>query len=244
MSEEIVAVGPVLPDSLGDAIRTALCGGDCSAIVSELERLTAKLVSGLIVYGSMAQPANASKLGKSDVDMLLLVAEPACGGIFGISGNIEIDMHVQARSAALAEPFPNVAPYADGRVLFDENEPELETWLRDVLDWKQGNPDPWSAADRVRIHAWAQRIVNRVTREARDDAVAAAMHEARLLAELPNLYVMVKHRRVTSTSKWWAALKRQDPAFFERLSNYVASRPFPPDGFALQQLVDELFKAN
>ena len=241
MSEQIVAVGPVLPSKLGEALRTAFVDDDCSILIEQLELITRKVVSGLIVYGSMAKPLRSGHVGKSDVDLLLLVQEDVSGGVFGHADDIEVDLHVHSRAAALCEPVAEWVLYAEGRVLFDSQSPELDAWLKNLASWKRENPDPWNEADHLRNRVWAQRMVDRVIRLSPIDPTVAAMHEARLLATIPTLYAQVTHTHTTSITNWWSQLTRENNVFATALMSYASKRSFPPDGHALQRLLDELY---
>jgi hypothetical protein len=119
--------------------------------------------------------------------------------------------------------------------------PELDTWLENVSIWKQQSPGPWTEVDHLRDRVWAQRMVNRIIQVGPIDPTIAAMHEARLLATIPVLYAQVKHRHDTSISKWWSRLTRENDVFANALTSYTSKRSFPPDGVALQRLLDELY---
>lgn len=244
MSEEIIAVGPILPLKFGEAVRTAFCGDNCGALIEQFELLFGKVVTGLVVYGSMARPFPPYHIGESDVDLLVLVEEKACGGVWGLADKIEIDCRVHSRDGTLSDPIANWVLYAEGRVLFDSFPPELDTWLRNLSLWKRENPDPWTEADHLRDRVWAQRMVERVIRLGPIDPTAAAMHEARLLATLPTLYAQVKHKHPTSISNWWSSLTEENHLFANGLTSYISIRSFPPNGAALQQLVDELYSSK
>ena len=241
MSEEIVAAGPVLPSQLARAVRSAFSEDDYGVLVEQLEAVIGKRVSGLIVYGSMAQRSRSRPIGDSDVDLLLLVQGTASGGVFGRADDIEIDLHVHSREAALSDPIADWILYAEGRVLFDMRPPELDTWLKHLATWKQEHADPWTEADHLRDRVWARRMLDRVIRLGPVDPAVAAMHEARLLATIPTLYAQVKRTHTTSISKWWSALRRDDQAFADALIAYTSKRTFPPDAVALERLVDELY---
>ena len=241
MSEEIVAAGPVLPSKLGEAVRIAFSEDNYSVLVEQLEGVIEKRVSGLIVYGSMAQRSRSRAIGESDLDLLLLVQGTASGGVFGRADTIEIDLHVHSRDAALSDPVADWVLYAEGRVLFDTRPPELEAWLKSLVIWKQQNPDPWTEADHLRDRVWAQRMLDRVIRLSPIDPTVAAMHEARLLATIPTLYAQVKHTHTTSISKWWSALRRDNHSFADALISYTSKRTFPPDVVALERLLNELY---
>jgi len=192
----------------------------------------------------MASPSRSRQIGESDVDLLVLVSETASGGIFGRADNIEIDLHVHSRNAALSDPIDDWIIYAEGRVLFDLWPPALDDWLRNVSIWKQENPDPWTEADHLRDRVWAQRMLERVIRLSPIDPTVAAMHEARLLATIPTLYAQVKHQHTTSISHWWSTLRRENDLFAAALTAYTSKRSFPPDGFALQRLVEKLYDSE
>jgi hypothetical protein len=169
----IIAVGADLPDEFGRAVRVAFSDGDCSTLVAHLETAIGKSVTGIVVYGSMAARPLASELEDSDVDLLVLVEEAASGGVFGRTDGVEIDLHVQSRSATLSDPIANWI-YAEGRVLFDPNEPELEYWLESLRKWKHDHADPWTDADHLRNRVWAQRLVERVIRLGAENPAVAA----------------------------------------------------------------------
>jgi predicted nucleotidyltransferase len=241
MSEEIIAVGPILPLELGEAVKTAFRDDDYAVLVEQLESIVGKVITGLIVYGSMARRSQSRQIGGSDVDLLVLVQDAASGGVFGRADNIDIDLHVHSRNVALSGAIADWALYAEGRVLFDLCPPELEAWLRNLALWKRENPDPWTEADHLRDHVWAQRMLERIIRLSPIDPTVAAMHEARLLATIPTLYAQVKRKHTTSISKWWATLAHENPVFANALASYTSKRSFPPDGAALQQLLNELY---
>jgi len=243
MSADVIAVGPVLPSKLGEAVRTAFRDGNSRDLVEQLEAVLGRAVTGLVVYGSMAGPFPSSRVGDSDVDLLVLVQETASGGIFGRADDVEIDLHVQSRHATLADPITNWI-YAGGRVLFDVGPPELEEWLRSLSEWKRHNPDPWTDVDHLRSRVSAQRLVQRVRQLSQVDPGAAALHEARLLATIPTLHAQVKRTRTSSIGHWWPALASEDPEFAEALAAYLWKRSYPPDAGALQRLVEKLYGAS
>src|SRR5690606_21869824 len=107
MYRKIIAVGSILPKSLGLAIQAALTDNNYQNLVEELELLIKIKVTGIIVYGSMANSFNSQKIGESDVDLLILVDEIATGGIFGQADNLEIDLHIQSRSDSLNDVITN-----------------------------------------------------------------------------------------------------------------------------------------
>jgi hypothetical protein len=244
MSEEILAVGPILPAKLGDAVRTALFGHDSGPLVEQLTSVLGTTVSGVIVYGSMARQSRSSQIAHSDVDLLVFVQEAACGGILGVAGDLQIDSHIHSRQAALSDrPAEWALYYSGARVLFDLEPPELERWLNSLAAWQREHPDPWTRADHLRSHVWVRRMIERIVRLATTDPTVAALHEARLLATLPTLHAQLHRRHTTSIGQWWLTLSQENKALCDAVASYLSERSFPPNGAALQRLVDALYRS-
>ncbi len=239
-SEQRIAVGPVLPPALGEAIKAAFREQNYAALVEQLEFIIGLTITGLLVYGSMAKDPRSVLAAKSDVDLLVLVEANASGGVFGRAGDVDMDLHVQTRRETLGDSAVNWI-YADAAVLFDARPPELNLWLNGLAMWKLKNPDPWTETDHVRSYVWAHRLVERVIKLSATDPAGAAIHEARLLANISMLYAQVKRRRTTSISKWWAILQHEDCVFADALTSYLSKRTYPPDGEALRCLVNALY---
>lgn len=243
MSEQIVAVGPLLPDNLAQAMREAFRTGDNSSLVEQLARLTEIQVSGLVVYGSMGDRSLPAEIGSSDVDLLLLTDSPANGGVFGFTQDIQVDLHVQMRDSTLNDPATNWI-YADGRVLWDAREPELEKWLEFLRLWKHAHIERWTEADRLRSRVWAYRLVTRVEHLAQIDPAQAKLHESRLIAAFPGFHARLCERHTTSMSKWWRALPTSDPEFSEILEAYLSSVGPTLDPKLLYKVVELLFSSD
>lgn len=242
MQNRIIAAGPVLPLELGETVRNAFFNNAYPKLVAALERITGVSISGLIVYGSRASLTPATVFGDADVDLLVLVDEPALGGVFGRAGEVEIDLHLHSRDDALSGPIAEWALYSKGRVLHDVKAPELNHWLQRLSDWKSENPDPWSDVDQLKNRVWAYRIIDRIARLAPIDPAVAVLHESRLLATLSTLHAQVRRTHTTSISHWWAGLTGEDQRFAEAISTYASTRTYPPDAQALRKLVDTLYQ--
>jgi len=242
MHEHIVAVGPDLPAELAASIRDALDLGRCEMLLVHLEQMVGLEICGVLVYGSLARRKPPREIGDSDVDLLVLTTADAVGGVFGTAAGIQIDLHVQQRERTLANPQENWV-YAEAEVLHDADPPLLKTWLNSLREWKAQTPDPWSSADHLRGMVWAYRLLRRVERLKRSDPTQASLHEARLLAALPELHAQVRQRRTTSIGQWWRSLRLSEPAMADALQAYDADRRSGDPG-ALRRLVDHLFGAD
>lgn len=242
MHDHIVAVGPDLPADLAASIKDALDLGRGERLLLHLEQLIGLEICGLLVYGSLAGRAPPREFGDSDVDLLVLTTADAVGGVFGTAAGIQIDVHVQQRERTLASPQENWV-YAEAEVLHDAEPPLLKTWLNSLLAWKARTPDPWSRADRLRGRVWAYRLLQRVERLKQSDPTQATLHEARLLAALPELHAQVRHRRTTSIGQWCRSVRLAEPALVDALQAYGADRRSGDPG-ALRRLVDHLFNAD
>lgn len=239
MTEHIVAVGPDLPDSLACAIREGVDEQNPGVLVRHLESLIDLEISGLLIYGSLAGRASPRGIDQSDVDLLVLTAVDAVGGVFGTTQGIQVDLHVQAREQTLEDPVRNWV-YADGEVLFDNALPELQHWLEALQHWKSESKDPWTKADRLRGKVWAYRLLDRVERLRATDPAQAMLHEARLLAALPELHAQLHRRRTTSISHWWRATRQDDADLAGAFEVYEIQRASGSLA-ALRTLVDRLF---
>jgi hypothetical protein len=243
MSSEVVAVGPVLSKEFADALRAAFVAGNCTALVEQIQLAIRKTVTGVILYGGMAREPVAAELGESDVDLLVLVDEPASGGIFGSADGIQIDLHIQHRNQTISDPHTNWI-YAEGRPLFDSRPPELALWLEQLTIWKQKNADPWSEVDHLRSRVWAQRLAEKIVRLSGSDPTIAALHEARLLAALPTLHAQVKRIRTTSIGKWWRTVQTEDPALASALARYISRKPCVRQYIEVEELLNELYRST
>lgn len=243
MTRQAVAVGPRLPTELGVALRTAFRDGDPRALIFQLEAAIALPVTGLVVYGSQAHRSPSDGIGDSDVDLLVLVDEPAEGGVFGTADGIQVDLHVQSRAETFAEPSINCV-YWEGRALFDLRAPEVEDWLKSLRHWRAVNVDPWTAVDLLRDRVWAERLVERVALLASTEPAIAAMHEARLLATIPTLHAQLKRTRTTSIGQWWSNARRSDPGFASAVETYLTTRTALPNGAALKSLIARLYAGH
>ena len=242
MHEHIVAVGPNLPADLAVDIKHALDRGRPERLLAHLEKLVGLEICGVLLYGSLAGRAPPREIGDSDVDLLVLTRVDAAGGVFGTAAGIQIDLHVQQRKRTLAEPSENWV-YADAEVLHDAEPPTLKKWLESLREWKAQTPDPWSQADRLRGQVWAYRLLQRVESLQRSDPTEALVHEARLLAALPELHAQVRQRRTTSISKWYRSMRLDAPATADALDAYAVGRRRGDPG-ALRRLLDALFDAG
>ena len=242
MPGHIVAVGPDLPAELAVSIQAALNLGHCEPLLRDLEQLIGLEISGVLVYGSLAGRVPPRNIGDSDVDLLVLTTTDAVGGVFGTAAGIQIDLHVQQRQHTLANPVENWV-YAEAEVLHDAEPPLLEAWLKSLLEWKAQTPAPWTRADLLRGRVWAYRLLQRVERLKPSDPVQATLHEARLLAAIPELHAQVRQRRTTSIGQWCRSVRLYEPTMAGAIQAYDADRR-SGDPAALRKLVDHLFEAD
>lgn len=233
MTATRIALGPLLPPSLGDAALAALHNHDAEPLVVAVASLVGAEVSGVLIYGgSAAQPATAN-----DVDLVVLCDKSVSGGIWGDAGPVKIDAHLHHRAQLLSEPLGAWTKYRAARVLYDDKPAELENWLRDLRIYVEQNPNPWDDVDRVRDSVWAERMIARVRAATSVDPSLAALHEARLLSQLAALHAQANHTYQTSLSVWWAQMSIEDSPVGAAVRSYFASRTFPPDANALEKLI-------
>ena len=241
MPKQIVAIGPNLPVSLGNAIRDALVKNNYHSLVMQLESLIQMKVTGIVLYGSMSKPIDPPQIGESDVDILVLVDEEATGGIFGRIENLEIDLHIQSRDTSINDIAANFI-YSQGKVWYDLRPPELSEWLKQINLYMLENKNPWTQADELRHREWAYRLVNKITRIGKIDPTAASLHEARLIANIPTLYKVSQRKYTTSIGNWWQQLLQEDKTYADDISKYLSNRQFPPNGETLKIIIDKLFE--
>lgn len=241
MNKRLAVVGPRLPEALGNLVRKAFIQDSYTPLVESLEDLLAVKVGGLIIYGSRAARPTGSPFGVSDVDLLVLADEPVTGGVFGLAGDVELDVHLDERRSALTGDRSLWALFAGGRVVFDRRPPELATWIEALSCWRRENPNPWSAAQIIKDRAWADRIVARLARAEPGSEKEMVLHEARLLAMLPTLHAQARGRHPTSITRWWTGLAEDDPPFASRLGAYLSNRTSKVNFAALAALIDSLY---
>jgi hypothetical protein len=240
MHEHIVAVGPDLPGELAVCIKDALDLGLCERLHAHLEKMVDLEISGILVYGGLAGRAPPREIGNSDVDLLVLTKADAVGGVFGTAAGIQVDLHIQQRESTLADPKENWV-FAEAEVLYDTDPPLLKSWLESLREWMARTPDPWSRADRLRGKVWAYRLLQRVERLKQSDPTLATLHEARLLAGLPELHAQAQQRRTTSISQWYRSMLLDDPGMANALQAYDVDHRHGDPG-ALRRLLDHLFE--
>lgn len=243
MGERVIAVGPFLPDSLAATLRECFRSGVSAPLVAALAQLVGADISGLIVYGSMAQKILPAQLGTSDVDLLVVTDTGATGGVFGTSVDVQVDLHVQTRLTTLADAPANWV-YADGRVLWDARPPELETWLEDLRAWKLQHLKRWSAAERLKHRVWADRLVERIQQLSDSDTVQSALHASRLIAAIPEFHARLRGVPTTSMSKWWRELPDADPAFADQMKSCLSGAGILRDSRRLGDIVAFLFASS
>ena len=167
------AIGPELPSALGVHLLELLRGTDHSQpprAVDDLRLLLRAPVVGLVVYGTASQggPGVAS-----DLDLLIVTGDALRGGLWGRSGELEVDAYVEPWTALSKAPPTEWSHVAGGEVLFDHTGGALRRWLSDLDAWRRRPVDPWTEVDRLRDRQWAFRVVGRVARQWRSDTAVA-----------------------------------------------------------------------
>lgn len=236
----VVAAGPVLSPSLGDAALEMLSGGTVDSLVREIETIIDLSVIGLFVFGSRADHLGATHgqapPSTSDLDLLVVVEQPAVGGIWGDAGSLEIDAHVYGYQAAVELPPSHLPIYRNAKLLFDRRFPLMTDWLARLQAWIADNADPWSAADRLRDCVWTDRMIRRIADASSVDPARAALYESRLLAEIAVLHNQANGKFNSSLSQWWRSLQAGEQVVQQAVENYLSTRRYPPDARALQTL--------
>lgn len=236
----VVAAGPVLSPSLGEAALEMLSGGPVEPLVREIEATLGLSVMGLFIFGSRADRVGAAHgealPSTSDLDLLVVVEQPATGGIWGDTGSLEIDAHVYGYQALVELTPARLPTYRNARLLFDRRFPLMHDWLARLQAWVADNPDPWSAAERLRDHVWTDRMIRRIAHASNVDPPRAALYEARLLAEIAVLHNQAHARFNSSLSQWWRSAQANDQSVRQAVESYFANRRYPPDSKALEAL--------
>lgn len=217
-----VAIGPVIPNTLANALHLYFWDGKYCSLLTELQALISMPISGLVLYGSLAHRKIPAAIGDSDVDLLVLVDEPVHGGIFGYSNGVQIDLHVQTRQTTLSD-FTNNWVYCDARVVWDSTPPQLLLWQEALKSWKIKNLPSWNEADLLRNTVWAERLIRRIERLLPDDIGQARLHFSRLIAAIPTFHSHLRGVHTTSFSQWWKGLAETDPIFYACLDHCLAN---------------------
>ncbi|MCC7385330.1 MAG: nucleotidyltransferase domain-containing protein [Deltaproteobacteria bacterium] len=159
----------------GEAVGAELAGRLSSHLGSPVE--------GVILYGSLAR---GRRDDHGDIDALL-IADSAAIGIFGTSGQIDLDLPLLAPSALERAEAKDWIHIDGGRVLFDATG-EAQRLLDRAAMWRARGPESWSNAARDRAATWCRRMCGRIASNLEGDPALAALQAGTLRAELYESY--------------------------------------------------------
>lgn len=147
---------------------------DWLAVVGLLDELVGP-ASAVLLYGSRAR---GQQHADSDYD-LLVVAESASEGIRLIYEGLDLDIEV-CSTAVYAEPLEGRL-YHDCGVVLRDSSGALEEWLERLRLRRSQGPTPLSAAYRLRMAGWLDRMLRR----GRAAGACGALRRAALASSLP-----------------------------------------------------------
>lgn len=206
-----LALGPTLPDELG-SLFLALAGSGArtalNRLVARLDSLIDAPIAGLVLYGSFAHRRTGPP---GDIDALILAGSPLRGGLWGVSGEIALDVHVEPFDDTLADDPGRWLHLSDGWVVHDPSG-RVGPWVDRIRATEALPPDPPPASASLRDRVWARRTLARVRRHATDDPTRALLHRAALIAALPELHARARDEHGTSMSDWLRRVRETEPA--------------------------------
>ncbi|MBX3170571.1 MAG: nucleotidyltransferase domain-containing protein [Candidatus Eremiobacteraeota bacterium] len=147
---------------------------DWAALVGVLDELVGPL-SAVLLYGSRAR---GQQHADSDYD-LLVVAEQAGEGIRFLYGGLDLDIEV-ASAALYAEPLEGRL-YQDCGLILRDDTGALAAWLERLRTRRLSGPPPLSAAYRLRMAGWLDRMLRR----SQHLGACGALRRAALASSLP-----------------------------------------------------------
>jgi hypothetical protein len=232
-----VAIGPLLPASLGDAIAAAIAPGASETAISAmhmaLQTTMGVSLVAVIHYGT----SKDSHMDTADIDLLALASNNARGGVWGKAGPHAIDLHLACAETVLADDPLQWSHVAGGQVLFDTTRRQITAWMARLADLELQAGRLWSASDKLRDYVWAYRMVDRIERRRHRDPVAATLYEAALLSTLAELQAQASGHLPTSLTRWCKNLSTSAPALSEMLEVYVEQHARRPDPDGLRRIL-------
>ncbi|MFZ5480852.1 MAG: nucleotidyltransferase domain-containing protein [Myxococcota bacterium] len=204
----------MLPDWLAPALLGAAAEGDGEGVAALIGTLLGVPVRGLVLYGSLAAgrwtPA-------SDIDVLAFLDAPGPKGLWGRSGDTDIDLHCVTPETDPAE-YRHVA---NGRVLYDPHG-AAAAFVGAAREAAAEPTAPMSREDLARERTWVARMLRRI-RQAQDPGLVA-LYEAELITSLREDALRVRAlppQGAPATVRWMRAEAPEVAAAFDR---WVATR--------------------
>ncbi len=193
-----------------DRLVFCLRAEDWDALVRVLDELVGP-VSAVLLYGSRAR---GQQHADSDYD-LLVVAARADEGIRLIYDGLDLDIEV-CSAAVYEEPLERRL-YHDCGVVLQDSGGKMVEWLERLRSLRARGPAPLSAAYRLRMAGWLDRMLRR----GRAAGACGALRRAALASALPEAAVECLGRWPGSPLQNLEVLRAEWPALHAAIEDWA-----------------------